>query len=395
MTTIDYPIFDADNHYYEPDDCFTRHIEERFRKETVWIDRQETGPARMYVGEDRCNFFSVAVGDHVGPPGLMKAFLKGMTDTGFNPNVEPIDAKQIPEFVERGARLRKMDEQNVEGCLMLPTAGVGVEPQLRTQPELLYASLRAFNRWLEEDWGYGEDGRIFGAPLISLVDLDQALLELDRLAACGARFVILTAGPIDGRSPADPCFDPFWAKIQETGMKLVYHIGSTPLGAMYNVPWGLRANPPSHRHSMMEYALSFTDRPIADTLTALVSDNLFGRFPDLKILSIEYGSYWARPLLKKLDQVSKLMSKDMWRFGAPPMLPSETFARNVWITPFYEDDCVDLTKLIGVGQVLAGSDYPHPEGLESPVEFAEELVGLDEKAVRRVMRENLKDLTAI
>jgi hypothetical protein len=25
----DYKIFDADSHYYEPDDCFTRHMEKR------------------------------------------------------------------------------------------------------------------------------------------------------------------------------------------------------------------------------------------------------------------------------------------------------------------------------------------------------------------------------
>ena len=54
---------------------------------------------------------------------------------------------------------------------------------------------------------------------------------------------------------------------------------------MYNTPWGLRAHPPSHRHSLMEYALSFTDRPVADTITALIADNVFGRFPRLKVLS--------------------------------------------------------------------------------------------------------------
>ena len=43
----------------------------------------------------------------------------------------------------------------------------------------------------------------------------------------------------------------------------------------------------------MEYALSFTERPIVDTLTALIADNLFGRFPALKILTVEYGSSWV------------------------------------------------------------------------------------------------------
>ena len=212
MKKLDYGIYDADNHYYEPDDCFTRHIESRFKDRTVWVDRKDDGPARMYVGKERCNFFSVAVGDHVGPPGIMKAFLKGDTDEGGNVNIEPIDAKAIPEFVDRTARLSKMDEQGVEACLMLPTAGVGIEPQLREDPELLFASLRSFNRWVEQDWGYGDDGRIYGAPVLSLADLDQALVELDRVTEAGARFIILTCGPVGGRSPADPYFDRFWAR---------------------------------------------------------------------------------------------------------------------------------------------------------------------------------------
>ena len=75
---IDYWIHDADNHYYEPDDCFTRHIESKYARETLWIDRHEPGrPGRMYLGDERCAFFSVGVGDAVGPPGIMKDFLKG------------------------------------------------------------------------------------------------------------------------------------------------------------------------------------------------------------------------------------------------------------------------------------------------------------------------------
>jgi predicted TIM-barrel fold metal-dependent hydrolase len=394
MSKLDYLIFDSDNHYYEPDDCFTRHIEAKFKEQTVWIDRKPEGPARMYVGKDRCNFFSVAVGDHIGPPGLMKSFLKGTSNEGFNPNISPLDAKTIPEYVQRQPRLVKMDEQGVEACLMLPTAGVGIEPQLRGTPELLYASLRAFNRWVEEDWGFGGDGRIYGAPITSLVDLDMALVEVDRLVAAGAKFLILTAGPIDGRSPGDPYFDPFWARVEETGLNLVYHIGSTPFAEMYNTPWGLRSNPPSHRHSFTEYALSFTDRPIADTITSLIGDSLFERFPRLKILSIEYGSYWVAPLLRKLDSIGRLMSKDMWRFGAPTLTPSETFRRNIWVAPFYEDDCVALTRLIGAENVLNGSDYPHPEGLEEPLEFLEELEGLSASEQRLIMRDNLLALVS-
>lgn len=394
MDELGYRIFDADNHYYEPDDCFTRHIEERFKKKTVWIDRRAEGPSRMYVGDARCQFFSVGAADHIGAPGVMKAFLRGDTEEGGSPSLAAIDGLSVPEFVDRGARIAKMDEQKVEACLILPTAGVGVEPQLRETPEVLYPSLRAFNRWLEDDWGYGKDGRIYGAALLSLFDQSEALRELERVLALGCRFVILTAGPVNGRSPGDPFFDPFWARAQEAGVNVVYHIGRTPFSEMYNVPWGLRAHPPSHRHSLMEYVLSFTERPIADTVTALIADNVFGRFPRLKILSIEYGSTWVAPLLNKLDHIARLYSKDMWRFGPPPAKPSEMFRQHVWVSPFFEDDCVGLAERIGAGHVLCGSDYPHPEGLLWPVEFAEEISSLGATATRAIMRENLAGLIA-
>lgn len=394
MTRPDYLINDADNHYYEPDDCFTRHIEAKHRAHTVWIDRQAEGPSRMYVGKTRCQFFSVGAGDSVGPPGIMKAFLRGDSEEGGNPSLSPINALSVPEFVDKRARVAKMDEQRVAACLMLPTAGVGVEPQLRETPEVLYPSVRAFNRWLEEDWGYGSDGRIYGAPILSLFDLQQANEELERLLARGARFVVVTAGPIAGRSPADPYFDPFWARCAESGIVVVYHIGRTPFSEMYNVHWGLRPHPPSHRHSLMEFALSFTERPIVDTVTALIADNLFGRFPTLRIASVEYGSTWVAPLLRKLDHIARLFSKDMWRFGMPPLTPTETFRQNIWVAPFFEDDIVELAKTIGVGHVLNGSDYPHPEGLLWPVEFADELEGLSETDVHLIMRDNFAALVA-
>ena len=40
---MEYQLIDADEHYYEPDDCFTRHIEARFRDETVRVDGAATG----------------------------------------------------------------------------------------------------------------------------------------------------------------------------------------------------------------------------------------------------------------------------------------------------------------------------------------------------------------
>ncbi len=84
----------------------------------------------------------------------------------------------------------------------------------------------------------------------------------------------------------------------------------------------------------------------------------------------------------------------MWRFGAPPASPSEMIKRHVYVSPFFEDDVVGLAGVLGAERVLAGSDYPHPEGLAEPWEFAEELDGLTEDAQALIMRDNFERLVA-
>ena len=96
--------------------------------------------------------------------------------------------------------------------------------------------------------------------------------------------------------------------------------------------------------------------------------------------------------MRKLDGIARLMSKDMWRFGPPPGTPSEMIKQSLYVSPFFENDIVGLAQKLGADRVLAGSDYPHPEGLAEPWEFAEELEGFSEKDHRLIMRENFDGL---
>jgi hypothetical protein len=60
-----------------------------------------------------------------------------------------------------------MDTQGMEGAILLPTLGVGMEQALAHDLPALTAAFRAFNRWLEEDWGFAYQNRIFAAPYIT------------------------------------------------------------------------------------------------------------------------------------------------------------------------------------------------------------------------------------
>lgn len=393
MSTADFRIIDCDNHYYEPDDCFTRHIETAYRKRTVWVDRSRTdGIGVMMLGEQRLQFFSAAVGDHVGAPGAMVEFLRGSTESGGAVNLNPVSAADFPQFTTRAARLLEMDRQGVESCVLIPSLGVGVEWQLRADPQnhdVLYPSLRAFNRWVHEEWGWGADRRLFATALLSLHDPEQCVVELERLIAQGVRLVLITTGPVSGRSPADPLFDPVWARIEEAGLIVVFHIGATGFNAMYAAPWGEPANPPSHRFSPFNTFVGMGERTVVDQIAVLLFHNLFGRFPGLRCMIVEFGASWLAHLLDTLDKIYRLGDhRTRWPHGKPPQRPSEVFGKHFWIVPFFEDDFSAVVRAAGIGQVLHGSDYPHPEGLARSADMLAELAAFSASEQRQIMRSN-------
>ena len=109
-----------------------------------------------------------------------------------------------------------MDRQGLEAAWLFPTLGVGMEQSLLHDPEAVIAAFRAFNRWLDDDWGFAYKGRLFAAPYLTLVDLDAAIAELDWALARGARIICVRTAPVTVAnqtiSPFLEQFDTFWAR---------------------------------------------------------------------------------------------------------------------------------------------------------------------------------------
>ena len=100
---------------------------------------------------------------------------------------------------------------------------------------------------------------------------------------------------------------------------------------------------------------------------------------------MENGSSWVLPLIDALGhsyaKQPKLYAED----------PVEVVRRNIWIHPFFEENPLGLIEAIGTDHVVFGSDYPHPEGLADPVSYVEELDGLSDDEIRRIMGGNLAE----
>jgi predicted TIM-barrel fold metal-dependent hydrolase len=388
------PMFDADQHYYETDDAFTRYLPKKFFDENraVRVVRTADRPeGRIYFGDQKITFFGVNPVEATGRPGQLLQYFKQGGGTG-NAVTGDVKADDIPESRDRQRRLKWMAEQGVVGTLMFPTTAVGVEFQLQSDVEALNAALTAFNRWLEDEWGFGSAvSPIYSTPLLNLTDMDWAIAELERVLARGAKLVHLRPGPVAGkRSPADPAHDPFWARCAEAGIPVDFHLGNSGESAYYSALWGETPNPPNHRFSPFQRVTSFGERAISDTLLALVTHNLFARVPDLTVMSIEHGCEWVAPLLKKMDRAARMCGPKDWTHGVLTERPREIFKRHVKVSPFPEDDILGLIELLGEDAVVAGSDWPHPEGEVVPQDFAARIEGkVPESCYRKVVHDNV------
>ncbi|MSO79014.1 MAG: amidohydrolase [Acidimicrobiia bacterium] len=390
MTALGYQLFDADNHYYEPRDCFTRHIKPSMLERAIRVETDGDGNEVVLVGDRPFTFLVDPFSDTVTKPGALRDMLRALSSGNFEES-DAVEPKQ-PEYVDRDARLALMDRQGVESILLFPTFAVCVEHFMKDDVDQLYANFHAFNLWLDEDWGFDHDGRIRAVPVLSLLDRDRAVEELEFVLARGARVVGLRPGPAFGRSPADPHFDPFWARLDEARVPVAFHIGESGYNEMTSEHWGEEPNPSSHQQSAFQWTTTYGDRPIMDTFAALVLHNLFGRFPNLRCLSVENGSLWVPYLMKVMNKMNGMGRNGPWLGGRVTERPSDIFKRHVSVSPYHEEDVVALTETIGASRVLFGSDYPHPEGLAKPVDFVERLEGLDHADVRLIMRDNLAAL---
>jgi predicted TIM-barrel fold metal-dependent hydrolase len=232
--------------------------------------------------------------------------------------------------------------------------------------------------------------------VLSLLDPAEAVRDLDFALARGARIVNIRTGPVAGRSPADPVYDAFWSRLDEAGLTVAFHVGEAGYNEMMSVHWGEAPNPSSHSQSAFQWTNFYGDRPIMDTVSALILHNLFGRYPNVRVISVENGSLWVPYLMKVMDKMKGMGRHGPWLGGRVRGRPSEILKQHVWVNPYHEEDHAALARLIGAEHVVFGSDFPHPEGLPEPGDFGERLAReLPVDQVRAIMRDNGRRLAGL
>ena len=384
---LNFPVFDADNHLYETREALTKFLPNEYAGLIDYVDVR--GRTKISVQGHVSEYIPNPTFERVAAPGAQGEYFRRGNPEGKSRR--EIMGKAIiapPAFRAPGPRIELMDELGIDRALMWPTLASLLEERLRDDPDATHAAVHSLNEWMHEAWTFNFEDRIFPTAVITLPIVSEAIRELEWVLDRGAKVILVRPAPVPGlrgsRSFALPEFDPFWKLVEGADILVGMHASDSGYQRHLNEWEGVRNEmTPFKGGSGFAAIVQLQHRAIVDTIASAIGHGLCSRFPRLKIAPVENGSGWVRSLIRDMGTA---YSTNPHMFEEDPVA---VFKRNIFVHPFHEEDPVGLVELLGADNVLFGSDYPHPEGMADPITFVDDLVGLPEDTIAKVMGGNL------
>jgi predicted TIM-barrel fold metal-dependent hydrolase len=335
MTT--YKMLSSDSHVVEPPDLWEQRIEPHFRERAPRVVQEADGDWWMVDGY-RTNSFQggAQAGKRFEAPQELKPAARFA-------EVRP--GAYLPE-----EHLKDNELDGVYGSVLYPTEGL----LLFSVPDsaLLTAIFRVYNDWIA-DFCSVASHRLKGIAMINVDDVPAAVKELERCRARGLAGAMITVYPPETRSYDHADYEPFWAAAQDLEMPLSLHIAT---------------NRPSPQQAWEEFRVikpalfANADHWVRVSLGHMIFSGVFERYPRLRVGSVEHELSWVPHFLERLDYTyTQRAPREGWQRFKSAALPSDFFHRNVFLS-FQEDQLgIRDRALIGVDNLMWGSDYPHTE----------------------------------
>jgi uncharacterized protein len=364
---------DADSHVLEPTDWLTPYADPDIR------DRMRT--LALPMAPDSAAAADIVAG-RVGDPDGRALTAERLFGRGYA-------AYGAWDPTERSAVL---DEFGIDGQLVFSTFAPG--QFLSSDPELLYGGIRAHTRALADFCS--ADPRLLAVPLIPFSDIDRAVQELDfALSLEPGAILVQSTSPSKTMGPGHPALDPVWARLQDSDVPFVTHVGTG--GRL--VPAGYRENGRPLPPDFLGGGENIRSKDFINIgywpenfLSCLALDGVFERFPRLRGASIEQGAEWVPGMLKKLDGAMQFARTEP-DLAALSLKAGDYIRRQVKFAPFAKDDVGWVLDNVGPDLLLFSTDFPHPEGTRDPIgRFEAHLERFDETVRQKFYAGNMAEL---
>jgi predicted TIM-barrel fold metal-dependent hydrolase len=377
-------VIDADSHWTEPHDLFTRVAPARVRDRVPRVEEVEGIPTWVFDGHVLGQATAAAV---IGRDGR-----KESADIGLNQ--WSIDDIHVGAYDPK-VRLEVLDECGIDAQIIFPsTIGLGGQDLgMVEDQDLCRLVIELYNDQMAEIQAESND-RLLPMPLMPAWDIDTCIAEAKRVAALGARGVNMTSDPQDLGAPdlGDRAWDPFWETCTEHQLPVHFHIGASVTAMTFygKYPWDSHA---------MDTKLAICGSLLfignARVVTNLILSGMFDRHPDLKMVSVESGVGWVPFILETLDyEMSENAPTELAKLEK---MPSEYFRSNLYATFWFENNrnkLPDLIDAVGEDSILFETDFPHPTCLyPNPLASVEaKMATLAPEVQKKIYGENARKL---
>ncbi len=355
----DQRIISADDHldiHAMPPGVFEERLPAALRERGPRVVDTQDGP------------FWLVEGKPLSPSGRKAAGLIRSEGHGFRPG-------------DPHARLEDMDRDGVHAHVIYsPTT-----TQLRFEDPLLRAAcLAAYNDWAAE-FNRAAPDRLFALADLPCHEPGAARAELLRAAKLGLRGAIVHQ--FQGADPIfEPSWEPFWDAVQETGLPISVHLGP-----------GTHSLRPQLGSWRFPAFVAVVPIQLDEVLSGMIFSGMLEKRPRARLVLGEAGLGWVPYVIERLDHEHHKYFENT-RDHRLSMLPSEIFARQVYVTYEEEKLGVQLIPQIGIRNVMWASDYPHGDSTwpHSRRAIADSpLAALGAEAVRRIVCENAAEVYGI
>jgi predicted TIM-barrel fold metal-dependent hydrolase len=359
-------VLSSDSHVFEPSDLWQTRIEAAFRDRAPRIQRID-GTDHIVVEADQI---------------LSGIGLISNAGARFEAP-ESISAQGRLEDVHRGGydpeqHLKDMALDGVAGEVVYPSQGLFY---FRVADTLLMSAIfRAYNDWLA-DFCRTDPVRLKGIAMINLDDVQDGIKELERAARLGLAGAMISEYPLEDRRYDQPEYEPFWAAAAALGLPLSLHTATRRQGRIRGAGEKTLRDASSRATKVFYPAMSMCD---------LIFSGVFERHPRLTLAIVEFELAWVPHVLSSMDYTYRERHGEaIYRFK-DGMIPSDFFRRNV-VLSFQEDAIgIRLRDVIGVDNMMWGSDYPHSESTfpQSRKILSEILAGVPDDEQAKIVGSN-------
>jgi predicted TIM-barrel fold metal-dependent hydrolase len=337
MSRLPALILSSDSHVFEPPDLWTTRIDARFRDRAPRMQRID-GVDQIVIEADQ-----------------ILAGIGLISNAGARFDApETISGRGRFEDVHRGGydpdqHLADMRLDGVAGEVLYPSQGLFYFRV--TDTPLMSAIFRAYNDWIA-DFCSTDRSRLKGIAMINLDDIHEGIEELERAAHMGLAGAMVSEYPLEHRRYDQPEYEPFWAAAQALDMPLSLHTATRRQGRIRG------AGEKTLRDASSRATKAFAP---ATSMCDMIFSGVFERYPRLTLAIVEFELAWAPHLLSTMDYTYRERHEEAICRFEDGLCPSDFFRRNV-VVSFQEDAIgIRLRDVIGVDNMMWGSDYPHSE----------------------------------